>query len=139
MIQGYDNWKLDCPRELDWELEPVQEAVGMEHGIFAWQVFCQTQRQNMVSGWAWETCKKGPFTTLGSKLLFWLRLAEAKLKNLDLPIQAASLKCVDNIDQDYLDACTEIENTWFDPFFYSSTRPVQESDFAINFYIYEAT
>ena len=136
MIQGYDTWKLDSPDYLS-ESDPPEEVVGGEHGIFAWQTFCQTQRQNDVTNWAWETCKKGPFTTPITRLIFRLEFIQAKLRGLYDPLRVAGRNCGDWVDQNYFDACSEVQNTWEDAFPYYSVKCIQDDDCTINLYLSE--
>ena len=130
MIQGYDNWKLDSPECLS-EPDSPEEVVGGERGPFAWQIFCQTQRQNNVADWAWKTCKKGPFTTPVTRLIFRLEFIQAKLRKLYGPLRVAGRNCSDWVDQGYLDACAEVEATWREDFPYYSAKCIQDDDYSI--------
>ena len=136
MIQGYDTWKLDSPDYLS-ESDPPEEVVGGERGIFAWQTFCQTQRQNHVADWAWKACKKGPFTAPVARWIFRFELALAKLRRFYAPLRFAGRSCGDLVDQAYLDACYEVENTWEDAFPYHSVKCIQDDDCTINLYLSE--
>ncbi len=129
-MQSYDSWKLDSPECLS-EPDPPEEAVGGEHGIFAWQVFCKTQSQNNVADWAWQACRKGPFTTPLARLSFRLELIQAKLRKLYDPRRVAGRNCGDCVDQGYLDACAEVEATWVEDFPYYSARCIQDDDCSI--------
>lgn len=130
MIQGYDNWKLESPEYLS-EPDSPEEVVGGEHGIFAWQVFCQTQRQNNVADWAWKACRKGPFTKPLTKLIFRFEFIQAKLCGIYDPIRFAGRNCSDWVDQNYLDACAEVEDTWREMLPYHSTKCIQDDDCSI--------
>lgn len=135
-MQGYDTWKLDSPDYLS-DSDPAEEAIGGEHGIFAWQTFCQTQSQNNAAGWAWEACKRGPFTTPVTRLIFRLEFIQAKLRNLRDPLRSAGLNCGDWVDQFYLDACAEVQATWRDEFPYYSVKCIQDDDYSINLHLSE--
>jgi len=137
-MRSYDSWKLDTPEYLS-EPDPPQEAVGSEHGIFAWQVFCKTQRQNHVPDWAWKACRKGPFTTPLTKLIFRLEFAKARLRGMCEPDATwlAGINCIDRASMNYLDACAEVENTWVQMFSYHSVRCTQNEDYAIDLYVSE--
>ena len=135
-MQGYDNWKLDSPDYLS-DPDPPEEVIGGEQGIFAWQTFCQTQKQNNAADWAWQACKKGPFTAPATRLIFWLEFIQAKLRKLPDPLRFAGRNCGDWVDQGYLDACDEVEATWREEFPYYSAKCIQEDDYSINLYLSE--
>ena len=135
-MQGYDNWKLDSPEYLS-DPDPSEEVIRGEQGVFAWQTFCQTQRQNNVADWAWKACKKGPFTTPVTRLIFRLEFIQAKLRELHDPLRVAGRNCCDWVDQAYLDACFEVQNTWEDAFPYYSVKCIQDDDCAISLHLSE--
>jgi hypothetical protein len=135
-MQGYDNWKLDSPDYLS-DPDPPEEVVGGERGIFAWQTFCQSQRQNNVADWAWKACKKGPFTTPVARLIFRLEFIQARLRELHDPLRVAGRNCCDWVDQLYLDACSEVQNTWENAFPYHSVKCIQDDDCTINLHLSE--
>ena len=130
-MQGYDNWKLDSPEYLS-DPDPSEEVIGGEQGVFAWQTFCQTQRQNNVADEAWRICKKGPFTRPITRLIFRLEFIQAKLRNLYGPLRVAGRNCGDWVDQAYLDACDEVGATWREELPYHSVKAIQDEDFSIN-------
>ena len=136
MIQGYDTWKLDSPDYLS-DPDPSEEVIRGEQGIFAWQAFCQTQRQNNVAHEAWQICKKGPFTRPITRLIFRLEFIQAKLRKLYGPLRVAGLNCTDWVDQAYLDACDEVEATWREELPYYSLKSIQDEDFSINLHLSE--
>lgn len=132
-MTAYDSWKLDIP-DPPLELDPAETAVDGIHGIFAWQIFCQQEPQQGVEDWAWKACKKGPFTTIQAKLIFWFNFIQAKLKGLRHPQLVAGWKSIGEVDPVYFDACQEVEDTWRDRYSYHSLRPTQEPDHTINLY-----
>lgn len=130
MIQGHDDWKLDSPEYLS-EPDSPEEVVCGKHGVFAWQVFCKRERQNNVEDWAWEACRKGPFTSPLTRLIFRLEFIHAKLRELHDPLRSAGQNCSEWVDQNYLDACAEVEASWREQFPYYSVKSIQDDDYSI--------
>lgn len=133
MISGYDNWKLGFPDQQE-QLQPYETAVSRARGIFAWQDFCLKENQNEVQAWAWETCKRGPFITPIQKLVFFWILFLAFIRGQEKPIQRAALDSAIYADADYLDACSEVEQTWRDRFVEYSLIAVQQPNYEILLY-----
>lgn len=130
---SYDDWKLDCPPEIP-EDELFSCEVKAGSGIFCWQAFALKNQQCNVSDWAWDACRKGPFTSFFAKLVFWLNVAVAQCTNTDDPIALAAFRSIAYADESYFEACYEIEDTWRDEFSYWSLKAIQEQNYVINLY-----
>jgi hypothetical protein len=137
----YDSW-LDSliPNPLP-DPKIVELAVPCEFGAFNWQVFTKRYSQNNVQDWAWEACKKGPFTTPYAKLGFAIHLACARIRLLFVersarwhPLVLASHTARYFMDEDYVEATTEVELTWSDNFTPWAVRAEEEDNGSITIY-----
>ena len=131
-----DDWKLDSPPESPCDLEntPFRREVGGENGVLCWHIFALTNLQENAPDWAWEACKRGPFTSTLGKLIFRFHVVIAQLEGKRNPLAVASFKSIGYVDEVYFDACSEIEDTWRQKFSFWSLRAIQESDYTINLY-----
>lgn len=130
---SYDTWKLDCPPEIIQE-RPFTYEIDSGFGMLCWHFFVSKNQQENVADWAWKACKRGPFASVSAKLTFWFHLVVAKLAGKANPVAIACLKSSKHIDEVYLDACWEIQDTWRDRFYSWSLKAVQEHNYAINLY-----
>lgn len=115
-------------------ITPFGLAVNCDRGIFAWQDFCKRESRNNVPKWAWETCKKGPFTTLGSKLIFWLHFAFATIQRDESPIHTAGWLSMEFASQKYFDAYAVVQHKWSKETLGFSLIAIQEQNYEINYY-----
>lgn len=132
---SYDDWKLDSPPERTLQ-EPFRREVPKSNGILNWQVFCLMNDQENAPDWAWEACKKGPFTSLIGRCIFAIHVTLARLAGYPEPLLVASKKAIHYVDPRYFDACDEIENVWQMDFSFYSLRPMAENDYSINLYAF---
>lgn len=125
---------MNCGRRLCRPITPFGLAVNCDRGIFAWQDFCKRESRNSVPRWAWETCKKGPFTTLGSKIVFWLHLVLAIIQRDKTPIHTAGWFSMGFASQEYFDAYTIVQSKWSKETLGFSLIAIQEQNYEINYY-----
>ena len=130
---NYDTWKLDSPPERIEEA-PFRREVDGCNGILAWHLFSLINAQETAPDWAWEACQKGPFTSWVAKARFRIHVMLAQLAGESKPLAAASKKAIHYANPDYLDACSEVEETWKEHLSVFSLKAIQERDYTINLY-----
>lgn len=137
----YDSWLESLIPEPPLDPKVVEVAVPREFGVFNWQVFTKRYSQNNVPDWAWQACRKGPFTTPYARLGFAIHLACARLRLLFVkhstrwhPLVLASHTARYFINEDYVEATTEVEATWSDDFAPWTVRAEEEEDHSITIY-----
>ena len=143
----YDSWLDSLIPQGTPDPQLVEQAVPLEFGVFNWQQFTKLYKQNNVPDWAWQKCKEGPFTTAYSKIGFAIHLAVARLRLLFVrrsnrwhPLVLAGHTARFFIDEDYVEATTEVESTWRDEFSPWCVRAEEdEDDHSINIYATEFT
>ena len=129
----YDTWKLDSPPERIEET-PFRCEVDGKNGILAWHLFSLINSQETAPDWAWEICRKGPFTSWVAKLIFRIHVVLAQVAGEPKPLAVASQKAIHYVNPDYFDACSEVEDTWKEHLSMFSLKAIQEHDYTINLY-----
>jgi len=130
---NYDTWKLDCPPDMS-DVNFYDRAVNGRHSIFAWQVFCNVESEFSADHEAWETCKKGPFTTVIAKLTFLFHLLVFTLQGVKNPVRAAGIAAGEMVSDSYLDACEKVQETWRAPLTFCKLCAIQDDDDSISLY-----
>jgi hypothetical protein len=137
----YDSWLDSLIPDPPPDPRVIELAVPCDFGAFNWQVFTKRYSQGCVPDWAWERCKKGPFITPYARLAFAIHLACARIRLLFVkhssrwhPLVLASHTARYLIDEDYLEATTEVESAWSAEFCPWTVRAEEQEDGGITIY-----